>query len=349
MSDTVLNFYRVTPRKAREFILDCFYANLVPFVRSSPGMGKSRLLASVADELNLHMIDHRLSTSEPTDMSGLPHFTKEGYARFAPFQELFPLQETPIPEDRDGWMINFDEFNSAPKAVMAAAYKVLLDRYVGQHHLHENVVIACAGNLDTDRAITNPIGTALQSRVVHIELEISTEEWMEDVALKQGYDSRIIAFLSQYPTKLMDFRPDHNNKTFCCPRTWEFLDRLIKGKQVSEGKTALYAGTITPEIAVEFVQFTKVYGDMITIREILADPHGAKLPDDNSTRWAIITHMMEKMEPKIFEDLATYANRFPLDFRILFYRSILIRYPELRRHSAFGKVQSDLAKYIYAT
>ncbi len=28
--------------------------------------------------------------------------------------------------------------------------------------------------------------------------------------------------------KLMDFDPEHEDKTFCCPRTWEFVNNIIK-------------------------------------------------------------------------------------------------------------------------
>jgi hypothetical protein len=342
---TANNLYRSSPRQVRGHILDCFTAGLVPFVRSSPGMGKSSIYRSVADELDLALIDHRLSTSEPTDLSGLPQF-HNGKARFAPFEELFPIEGTPIPQGKQGWMVFLDEMNAASKAVQAASYKLILDRMVGQHKLHTNVVIGCAGNLDTDRAIVNPISTAMQSRVVHLEMEISHQEWLEDVALKEGYDSRIIAYLSQYPSKLMDFRPDHNEHTFCCPRTWSFLNRLIQGRDVTEDKAALYAGTITSGVAVDFVQFTAVFKNLVTVREILANPEDCHIPADTATKWATVAHMMEKIEENNFSGLATYANRFPLDFRVLFFRSILVKQPKLRQHPAFAPAAREVIRYL---
>src|SRR5690606_8713131 len=133
----------------------------------------------------------------------------------APFADLFPTEDTPVPEGFDGWGLFLDEFNSAPKGVQAAAYKLTLDRMTGQHKLHERVAMVLAGNLSTDRAITNPISTAMQSRVVHLLMEINFEEWYYDVALKENYDPRIIAFLNYKNSYLMDFRPDHNENTFC--------------------------------------------------------------------------------------------------------------------------------------
>lgn len=346
-ASTSNNLYRASPRKIREYVLDCLFAGLVPLILSSPGMGKSSIVRSIANYLNLKLIDHRLSTSEPTDLSGLPQFV-DGLARFAPFAELFPIEGTPLPEGKEGWLIFLDELNSAPRGVIAAAYKLILDQMVGQQRLHEKVVIVAAGNLATDKAIVNPIGTAMQSRVITLEMEISFEDWLQDVALPEKYDSRLIAYLSQYPSRLMDFRPDHSEKTFCCPRTWEFMNKLIKGKPVTEDKAPLYAGTITSGVAVDFIEFTQVFQNLVTIKMIQNDPSGCPLPTDNSTRWATIAHMMEKVDAKNFTDLCTYADRFGLDFRILFYRSVQAQHPELRQHPAFGKAMVGLTRYLNA-
>jgi hypothetical protein len=343
MADT--NLYKCTPRQMRGYIMDIFYAGLVPYVRSSPGMGKSSIFRSISDELNLKMIDHRLSTSDPTDLSGLPQFVNSK-ARFTPFDELFPLEDSEIPDGKDGWMVFLDEFNAAAKPVQSASYKLILDKMVGQRKLHPNVVLGMAGNLDTDRAITNMISTAMQSRVIHLEMEISFREFMEDVALKFNWDSRIIAYLNQYESKLMDFRPDHNERTFCCPRTWEFTNKLISGRDVKDSTATLLAGTITSGVAVDFVQFCQLWTKLITVRQIVNDPRGTEVPYNNSLKWATIAHMMEKVEEDIFDDLCTYANRFSLDFRILFYRSTMVRHPHLRKHPAFAKAMIELSRYL---
>lgn len=341
------NLYKCKPRQARKFIIDCVRAGLVPFLQSSPGMGKSSIVRSVAKDFNLAMIDHRLSTSEPTDMTGLPHFNQYGQATFAPFSDLFPIEGTKVPDGKEGWLVFLDEFNAAPRTVQAASYKVVLDRMVGQHRLHSNVALVAAGNLSTDRAIVNPISTAMQSRVIHLEMEVDHDQWIQDVALAQDYDSRIIAFLSQFPNKLMDFKPDHHERTFCCPRTWEFVNRLIQGQEVNDETAILLTGCITSGVAMEFVQFTKVYKDMISISEILKDPEQCRLPKETSLKWAVITHLMEKVDEKNFKAITTYIERFDVSFRILFFRFLLVRRPKYREHPAFGPAASKISQYLH--
>ena len=344
----VANYFRCSPRQTRQFVTECLRAGLVPFVQSSPGMGKSSIMKSVAEEYELEVIDHRLSTSAPEDLSGLPRFNERGYAEFAPFADLFPIEGTPLPEHKQGWMLFLDEFNQATKSVQSASYKLILDRMTGQKKLHEKVVITAAGNLATDRAIVNVLGTAMQSRVVHIEMEINFNEWLEDVALKQNYDRRIIGFLAQFPSKLMTFDPNHTDKTFCCPRTWEFMNRLLAVTDVTDDRVALYGGTISPGIAAEFVQFTKIYGSLINIQEVITNPATAPLPEGAPMKWATVSMLMEKVDAKNFNALAEYMSRFDLTFRVLFFRSVLVRNPEFRNLDAFRQNMLTLSRYLHS-
>ena len=345
MSDPII--YTCKPRQLKQFIMDCMEARLVPFVTSSPGMGKSTIMHGIAKQGLLKPIDHRLSTSVPEDASGLPRFNDRGFAEFAPFEELFPLENTPVPAGMNGWMLFLDEFPSAKKEVQAAFYKLILDKMTGQKKLNDNVWITAAGNKMTDRAIVNPIGTAMQSRVIHLEMELDFDEWMMDVALKHKYHPSIIAFLSAYRSKLMDFRPDHNDKTFCCPRTWEFMNNLLMvNPAVTVERAPLFAGTITSGVAVDFINFVRVFENMTPITQILSNPQTAPVPQEPNARWAVISSMLEHVSEKSFAALSEYANRFTLDFRVLFFRSVMVRNPEMRRHPMYANAAVELSRYL---
>lgn len=56
-------------RQARNFIIRALKAGNVPFLTSSPGMGKSAIIRSIAEEFGMKLIDHRLSTSAPEDLN----------------------------------------------------------------------------------------------------------------------------------------------------------------------------------------------------------------------------------------------------------------------------------------
>lgn len=339
---------KCSPRQLAIHIEDCIRAGLVPFVRSSPGMGKSAIMKQVFQKNRLKMIDHRLSTSAPEDLTGLPRFTQDGRAEFAPFTELFPIEGMEVPEDYDGWGIFLDEFNSAEEQVQAAAYKTILDRMTGQKKLHQYSVITAAGNLDTDRAMTNPIGTALQSRVVHLELELNFNHWRDDVAIPEGYHPIILAFLSQYEKYLMDFRPDHNDKTFCCPRTWEFVNRLVqvKGGEFRKADAALYAGTITSGVAAQLISYAQIKDEILTYEDVMRDPIGANIPERTDAQWIISTLLADKANPENFDALTTFMDKMPMTNRVLFFRSSLKRNPNLRSHPGFARSALVLNQYL---
>jgi hypothetical protein len=343
-----ITIYECTPREAKKFIIRCITATkkiLVPFLQSSPGMGKSSIVFDITNEYNLELIDHRLSTSTPEDMNGLPHF-ENGIATFSQF-DIFPTEDIPLPEGKDGWVLFLDEFNSASKAVQAAAYKIILDRKVGQKKLHPRLRIICAGNLSSDRAIVNSLSTAMQSRLINLQMKISVREWLEDVAIPQHYDSRIIAFISYLPDNLMDFKPDHHDKTFCCPRTWEFINSLIDGFEVVNEDAPLYAGTITSGVALKFITFTKVFNDIPNYKDIVANPMTAKIGADSATKFATITHILEHFDENDFNKIITYINRLTTEVQTLFVRMMMVRFPQMRQHPDFAKIMLNVARFLY--
>ena len=54
--------------EAKELIIDCIRAQIVPFLKGSPGVGKSAIGHDIAEEFNLKVIDLRLGQCDPTDL-----------------------------------------------------------------------------------------------------------------------------------------------------------------------------------------------------------------------------------------------------------------------------------------
>jgi len=336
--------FTVTPNQAREEIINCISVGLTPLLTSSPGMGKSSLVQQIAKDFNLKLIDLRLSQCTPEDLQGFPMRTGNK-ATFTPF-DIFPIEGEEIPEGYDGWLLFLDELTSATKPVQAAAYKLILDRMVGSFKLHERVAIAAAGNKTTDKAVVNQMSTALQSRLLHYELEISVPEW-NDVAYMLGIDHRIIGFINYMPSKLMDFRPDHTDTTFACPRTWEFLSKLIKGKEVSTSSSARVSSAIGEGNAVEFITFAQEYERLPKLPDILAKPLTAPIPPESSTKYAVMSMLVENFNTRNLDDILDYVERFDVELQIIFCRGAVARDKTIRSgHSKFGKYLTRMVRYL---
>lgn len=242
--------------------------------------------------------------------------------------DTFPLEGATIPAGYDGWLIMYDELPGATRAVQDAAYKILLDRMVGQNKLHEHVYQMAAGNKSTDGAIVNKMSTALQSRMCHLELEVSVKDWV-DWALDNNIDHRVVSFINFKPDLLYQFDPAHKEYTFPCPRTWEFTSKLVNNwPAVSYDKLPLVAGTISEGTAREFFSFCEIYKSLVTLEEIMANPEGTPVPSSPSTLYAISGSISSRAELEQLDVIIPYVKRMPTEFYVLTMQKIIKRMPK---------------------
>ena len=316
---------------------------LVPYVRSSPGIGKSDAAQKFAEEHRLKVIDLRLSQCTPEDLQGFP--MRDGNkAVFTPFS-LFPLEGEDLPKDAhgnemDGWLLLLDELSSANKAVQAAAYKLILDRMVGSFRLHPRCAMIACGNNMTDKAVVHKMSTALQSRLIHYNLVVTVKDWIK-WAIPRGIDYRIQAYVQFNQAALMNFTPDHNDHTYACPRTWEFLDRMINEEKIDRTKDiATVCGTVGSAAGFEFLTFCEVQKDIPKWEDVIDNRVNSKLsvPSEASARFATICWIANKAQKSEVVDALPYIQRFGADFQVIFCRGILARFQNFdRENEEFGK------------
>ena len=338
-----------TMREVREGVIRALEAGLVPMVTSTPGVGKSAMYDSICKQANWEKIDHRVSTSIPEDFSGYPDLSGTK-AVFKPFA-LFPIEGMDeVPKGKNGWMMLFDEFNSGKPAVIAAAYKTVLDRFVGQNKLHPSVVIACAGNGITDRAIVNELGTAMRSRLIHFEVEMKSkkafEEFMEDVAYKYMWHHQVVGFLHYKNAYLDTFDPTSTEKTFACPRTWDFMQRMAKKKDITIADKLLCVGTLGQTIGTEFVTYCEYYSNLPKLQDIIDEPMLTEVPIKSALRYALMTSLWDKVNIQNFRYIAEYVNRFPLELKIVFYRGVRAISPEVTETDAWRTNFVQVARHL---
>ena len=316
----------------------CVRKGLVPYVRSSPGIGKTDSVKQFAKKNKLEVIDLSLSQCSPEDLQGYP--MREGNkATFTPF-DMFPLEGEPLPKDEkgkelDGWVLLLDELSSANKPVQAAAYKLILGRMVGSYNLHPRCAVIACGNLITDKAVVYQMSTAMKSRLIHYQLETTVPEWTE-WAINNNIDHRIPAFINFDNKQLMNFNPDAEDNTFACPRTWEFLNRYTKDEEIDrEQHTARILGTVGSAAGLEFLSFCEVYKELPKW-EYLVDPRISetlKPPTEPAAKFAIVSWIGSEAQLEEVDTLIPYIKKFGGDFQLLFCRQILRRFPNLDRQS----------------
>jgi hypothetical protein len=320
-------------------------AKLVPMLVGSPGCGKSQIVHQIAETFNLKVIDLRLSQCDPCDLMGFPKITgnKAGYVPM----DTFPIEGDALPEGRNGWLLFLDEFNGAAPAVQAAAYKVVLDRMVGQHHIHKNVAIVCAGNLETDGAIVQPMSTALQSRLVHLELSVDNKEWL-DWAAGANLDHRISSFIRFKPGMLYTFTPEHTDKTYACPRTWEFVHRALGVSEIGEPETLpLLSGTLSEGVAREFITFCRIFDSLPKMADIIASPKEVVMPKEPSILFALTGAISHNAAVGTIAPLMEFVERMPIEFQVVCLRETMRRNKEMISQPAIQKWVAKSAAELF--
>jgi hypothetical protein len=256
----------VTSVEARRALLRCFKRQRPVFLWGPPGIGKSELVAGIAEDLGGLMIDIRLSQMEPTDLRGIPFYNKDnGKMDWAPPIEL-PDAETasqyPIV------VLFMDEMNSAPPATQAAAYQLILNRRVGKYVLPDNVVMVAAGNRDSDKGVTYRMPSPLANRFVHLEMRVDFDSW-QSWAVNNRIHKDVVGYLSFAKGDLFDFDPRSAGRSFATPRSWTFVSELLD-EDNDAGLTDLVAGAVGEGMAVKFMAHRKVSGQMPDPIEVLA-------------------------------------------------------------------------------
>jgi hypothetical protein len=333
--------------QATSMVTDFIKAGIVPMVHGSPGIGKSQIVAQIAKEYGLKMIDLRLSQCDPTDLAGFPQIDvarqKAGYLPM----DTFPLEGEAPPTGYNGWLLFFDEANSAPKAVQAAAYKVILDRMIGQRHLHKNCALVAAGNLETDGAIVEEMSTALQSRLAHIELVVDPDSWVE-WAQNNDVHHMITSFIQFKPGQLYTFKPDHTDKTYACPRTWEFANRVMKvTEEGSPNRLPMLSGTLSEGVAREFLTFVKIFADLPKMASIVAAPETIKVPNEPSILYALTGSLAHNATVDNFGSLMKFISRLPVEFQVVTMRETIRRNKAMMSHAAVQKWVTESAAKLF--
>lgn len=344
MSDVFVE--AVSLKTAESMIERCIRAKLVPFVQGSPGLGKSAVVRELAKTYNLKLLDVRLAQVEPTDLNGFPHIA-DGRSSYAPPTYL-PLEGDELPVDAagkpmNGWLLFLDEFNSADRDVQKASYKLILDRMVGEHHIHKNVAMVCAGNLATDNAIVEEMSTALQSRLVHMVTEVSAEEWLE-WARSHNIDARITSFIAFKPDLLYHFQPDSPDATFPCPRTWEFANALLQHQTpLTPLDVTLLKGTIGTGAAVEFSTFAEIADSLPKLSDILANPETLEMPAEPGVLYAMTGAIGSAANDQNIDDLMKFVVRMAPEYTITTLREMLARNPQLEHTTAVTNWKTQFA------
>jgi hypothetical protein len=268
MASQISDNLTITSVQARKAMLKAFKAKRPIFLWGPPGIGKSEVVAEVAAELKGHVIDLRMAQMEPTDIRGIPFFNKD--INKMDWAAPVDLPDEEFAKQYPIVVLFLDEMNSAPPAVQAAGYQLILNRRVGKYFLPDNVVIVAAGNRDSDKGVTYRMPMPLANRFLHLEMRADFASW-QNWAVDKGIHKDVVGYLSFAKQDMYDFDSKSASRAFATPRSWTFVSDLLNEDDVdADTLFNLVAGAVGEGLAVKFMAHRKLSGRMPDPADILS-------------------------------------------------------------------------------
>ncbi len=292
--------------------LEAMVSEKIPaFLWGAPGIGKSSIVKQISKNKNLDFIDLRLSLLDPTDLKGIPFYDADSKSA---------LWAPPAFLPRSGMGILFlDELNTAPPAVQASAYQLILDRQIGEYSLPEGWAIVAAGNRENDRGVVYKMPSPLANRFVHLEMQVHVDDW-RDWAFTCKIDSRIIAYVGYKKEHLFTFDATQSQKSFATPRSWEFVHAILQSDMNESLLLNAISGAIGHDVAVSFLSFAKVMHQLPDIENILLSGEGA-YPEAIDVLYALasglVSHFLYEPSDARLEALLHYVLNLQSEFSVM--------------------------------
>jgi hypothetical protein len=251
---------------------------------------------------------------DPVDLRGLPRI-HEDIALWCPPAFL--------PRGGEG-VLFLDELAQAPPLVQAACLQLTLDRAVGEYLLPEGWSVVAASNRQEDRAGAHRLISPLLNRFVHLDLEVSHDDW-QDWAAQAGVAPAVRSFLRYRPALLFQFDPTTNQRAFPTPRSWEFVSQVLPHTPEAL-LLPVVSGCVGEGPAAEFVGFARLCQQLPDLDHVLTQPASTPVPREPAVLYALVGALVERCrgaDPALLGGFVTYVARLPDEFGVLAMRDAL--------------------------
>ena len=237
----------VTQKQLSDLLLNIAVIRPV-FIWGPPGIGKSTLVQQFAASIDLPCVSLLGSQLAPEDIIGVPQI-ENGTSRFCPPKMI---------ARKEPFCLFLDELNACSQEVQKAFYSLIHEHRIGEYELPKGSIVIGAGNRAQDSAIVKPMSSALINRMMHVQLKVSHQDWLEWAAS---------SCLHPYVIEYVKLRPDHlwtqppkHEEPFSTPRSWHMLSDALKeysDKISDEALEILAYGSLSPLHAGQFKAFVK--------------------------------------------------------------------------------------------
>ena len=109
----------------------------------------------------------------------------------------------------------------------------------------------------------------------------------------------------------------------------------------------MIAGAISEGVAVEFLNYCKIFGSLPSMQEILTNPGQAAVPNAPGNLYAMTGFLGSNMDKDNLGLLMQYTSRLPREFQVVTMRECVRRNEKHKKHPAVMNWIADNAAVLY--
>lgn len=299
---------------------------VTPFLVGDPGVGKTAILRQVAEELGMPYHQVIIAQMDAGEMAGLPFMSKQEIEHYwiddknkehtekKTVDRMIRLRPTYLPDPmvKEGQIgiFNLDELPQAFLANQNIASQLVNEYRVGEHEISPGITICATGNKPENKAGTTAMPSHLKDRLMFIEVEVDTEDFLKRAAL-DGYDPRVRAYIRQNPKYLHQFQVGANAST--TPRSWGKASATLSMNLPTHIRTNSLKGQIGEGATVHFETWLRVEDKLPKITDVIEHPETAPIfgNADANILYLLLANLADAATEKNIGNIIKYINRLP--------------------------------------
>lgn len=300
-------------------------ANRALYVHGSFGLGKSQIIRDTMNADAVGVVEERLSQVAPEDAGILLPRAEQGDVFRAMPDVIRRVRDSAMEAPSKRSCLFLDEFNSASGMTQAAfGYELLHDGSLSGYKLPANTVRIAAGNLATDRGVTQQIPAPAANRCAHVMFTgPSIDEWQFDFAIPAGVNPALVTALREMPVYLCG-KADPSETRTPTPRSWHIASDMMSAlpEDASQAlQVAVIAACVGDDAALKVKTILSLQDKLPTWAEVLNGT--AKVPSVLPAQYFAVTAFAYRMtHMSEAGPVMDWIGKLPLELQSVFVRSL---------------------------
>ena len=239
------------------------------FLVGAPGIGKTAIMAQVADELGLGLVDYSMTHHTRQSAIGLPVIERRVYggveysvSDYTMSEIIASVYDTMERTGRREGILFLDEVNCVSETLAPAMLRFLQSKTFGNHQVPPGWVVVSAGNPAEFNKSARAFDIATLDRVKRIDVEPDYKAWRA-YAVNAGVYPAVLSYLDLKPDDFYRVETKGRTRNFVTARAWMDLSNICKLYDQHELE-------IDADLVCQYVQVPSIAADFVTYLELFA-------------------------------------------------------------------------------